>query len=78
MTGISTPSLYRLIWKTIHIINNYDKLQLIFPQSKEEVINAAKGFQTMSANGCLWNVATVVDGYHLETYAHLQSHMQKM
>ncbi len=78
LTGISTPSLYRLIWKTIHIINNCDKLQLIFPQSKEEVINAAKGFQTISANGCLWNVATVVDGYHLETHAPPKSHAKNV
>ena len=67
LTGISIPSLYRLIWKTVHAINSCKELDISFPQEEEEVLIAANGFETISTNGCLWNVVTVVDGYHLET-----------
>ena len=66
-TGISTSSLYRVIWKTIKSINRCKELAITFPQTIEEVKAAAKGFQSVSDQGCIWNCVSVLDGYHLTT-----------
>ena len=36
ITGISTASFYRVIWKTIIAINKCAELDMVFPQSKEQ------------------------------------------
>jgi hypothetical protein len=42
-------------------------LSISFPQSVEEVKEAAAGFSSISKEGCIWNCVAVVDGYHLQT-----------
>ena len=68
LTGMSTSSLYRVVWKTIHAINKCNELELSFPQSNDQLLAAAKGFPSVSSNGSLWNVVSVIDGYHLQTH----------
>lgn len=65
-TGVSTASLYRIIWKCIDAINACPELIIKFPTTNDEVIEAARGFQTISTQGCVWNCVSVVDGYHLQ------------
>jgi hypothetical protein len=67
--GMSTSSLYRLIWKTIKAINNccHNDLTVKFPTSVDDVKTAAAGFSSISKEGCIWNCIAVVDGYHLQT-----------
>lgn len=78
LTGISTSSFYRIVWKTIHAINSCKELQISFPQSQEDVLEAAKGFQSISTNGCIWNVASVIDGYHLQTHTPQKSQVKNV
>jgi len=65
-TGMSTPSLYRIVWKCIHAIIKCVALDITFPSSTEEVKAAAEGFSSISKEGCIWNCVGVIDGYHLE------------
>jgi hypothetical protein len=72
-TGLSVASFYRVVWKTIHAINNMkgdpvaaSLLGIKFPSSIEEAEQAAQGFQSISTQGCIWNCVAVVDGYHLQ------------
>jgi hypothetical protein len=67
--GMSTSSLYRLIWKTIKAINNccHNDLTVKFPTSVDDVKTAAAGFSSISKEVCIWNCIAVVDGYHLQT-----------
>jgi hypothetical protein len=65
-TGMSTPSLYRIVWKCIHAIIICVALEIIFPSSTDEVKAAAEGFSSISKERCIWNCVGVIDGYHLE------------
>jgi len=65
-TGISVASLYRVVWKCIDAINECDSLAVKFPTTLDEVKEAAKGFETISTQGCIWNCVSVIDGYHLQ------------
>jgi hypothetical protein len=77
-TGISTGSLYRVIfksrgslyrviWKCMKAIIKCKELEIKFPQTVEEVKRAARGFESISTQGCIWNCVSVADGYHLQT-----------
>jgi hypothetical protein len=66
-TGMSRPSFYRVVWKTVDAINRCEGLAINFPQTVDEVKEAAKGFQGISSQGCIWNCVAVIDGYHLHT-----------
>ena len=66
-TGISVPSLYRVIWKCIDAINACDELAISFPTTVDEVKEAARGFETISTQRCIWNCVSVIDGYLLRT-----------
>ena len=67
-TGISVPSYYRIVWKTIWAINKNpsDILSIKFPATIDDARDAALGFQTISQQGCIWNCVAVLDGYHLQ------------
>jgi hypothetical protein len=65
LTGISVPSVYRVIWKTMMAIVNCPQLQIKFPSTAEELKQSALGFESVSTNGCITNCVTVIDGYHL-------------
>jgi DDE superfamily endonuclease len=64
-TGMSVPSVYRVIWKCIDAINACDELAIKFPTTMDEVKEAARGFETISTQGCIWNCVSVIDGYLL-------------
>jgi hypothetical protein len=64
-TGISVPSIYRIIWKTMKALINCPELQVKFPSTEKELKDAALGFESVSTGGCISNCITVVDGYHL-------------
>jgi hypothetical protein len=65
-TSVSTALLYRIIWKCIDAINACPELIIKCPTTNDEVIEAARRFQTISTQGCIWNCVSVVDGYHLQ------------
>jgi hypothetical protein len=72
-TGLSVALPYRVVWKTMHAINNMkgdpvaaSLLGIKFPSSIEEAEPSAQGFQSISTQGCIWNCVAVVDGYHLQ------------
>jgi hypothetical protein len=64
-TGVSKSSFYRVLWKTMHAINNTKESLLFikFPVSIEEAEAAAQGFQRISTQGCIWNYVAAIDGY---------------
>jgi DDE superfamily endonuclease len=65
LTGISVPSLYRIMWKTMLAIVACPQLQVKFPKTDEELKESALGFESVSTGGCMSNCITVIDGYHL-------------
>jgi hypothetical protein len=65
LTGISVPSVYRVIWKTMMAIVNCPQISVQFPNTAEEYKQSAFGFQSISTGGCISNCVTVIDGYHL-------------
>ena len=71
ITGISSASFYRVLWKTIIAINKAPGLAMKFPTTTEECQVAAAGFESISTksmeNGeiAINNCVGVVDGYLL-------------
>lgn len=63
IAGISKPSFYRVIWKTIVAIVKCPDLAFKFPQSDREVQRAIAGFTEISHMGAINNCAGVVDGF---------------
>jgi DDE superfamily endonuclease len=63
--GISKSSFYRVVWKTITAICKVEDLRPRFPQTKEEIEAAMKGFTSISYDGIINNCVGVVDGYLL-------------
>ena len=64
--GISFTAFYHAIWKCVDAINNAPGLMIHFPTTRDEVVQAAKGFSTISSQACIWNCVAVIDGYHLQ------------
>ena len=52
-TGISTASLFHLVWKVVFAINNCDALAITFPTTQEEYENASRGFASIGKEGCI-------------------------
>ena len=77
-TGISTASFYRVVWKCIDAINKCPKLGIKFPQTRDEVYEAAKGFSSISSQGCIWNCVSAIDGYHLQIKAPSKSEVKNV
>ena len=71
ITGISTASFYRVVWKTVIAINKCQQMDMHFPQTKEQCLVAAAGFESISAKSLVNGEAAikhcvgVVDGYLL-------------
>jgi hypothetical protein len=65
LTGISVPSIYRIIWKTIRALIFCPQLKIKFPTTEKELKDAAFGFESVSTGACITNCVSVVDGYHL-------------
>ncbi len=68
ITGISSASFYRVLWKTMRAINQSKSeiLSIKFPATTAEAPDAAMGFQSVSQGSCIWNCVAGVDGYHLQ------------
>jgi hypothetical protein len=64
-TGISRPSFYRVVWKTIKAIVRCPQLKIKFPTTAQECREAAMKFRNISTGHAIKNCVTVVDGYLL-------------
>ena len=53
-TGMSTTSFYRTIKKTTKAITCCNQFSIKFPSTVDEVHDAAKGFESISSQGCIW------------------------
>ena len=67
LVGISQSSFFHLLWKTIKAINKCAELQITWPYTKEQQIECACGFTSISTNCALCECVAVLDGYHLQT-----------
>ena len=67
LIGISQPSFYCKLWKTIKAINHCPELQITWPHTEERQLECATGFTSISTNHALQDCVTVLDGYHLQT-----------
>ena len=67
LVGISQPSFYRVLWKTIKAINSRTELQISWPNTKERQLECTRGFTCISTNWALHECVTVLDGNHLQT-----------
>jgi hypothetical protein len=65
-SGMSVSLLYCVVWKCIDAINECDDLTVKYPTTLDKVKEAARGFQTTSTQGCIWNCVRVINGYHLQ------------
>jgi hypothetical protein len=63
IAGISKPSFYRVVWKTITLIVKCPQLRIAFPSDREEIAKAMEGFTGISSGGAIQNCVSVVDGY---------------
>ena len=65
VAGISQPSFYRVVWKTIFAIVKTPDLSIKWPKSGAEIQSAISGFTSISKNGVISNCAGVGDGFLL-------------
>jgi DDE superfamily endonuclease len=63
--GISQPSFYRVVWKTMKALCLCQELRIVFPQSEEECAEAAEAFTTLSTGDAITNCVSCCDGYLL-------------
>jgi hypothetical protein len=61
--GISVPSFYCVIWRTIHAINK--SIRIDFPFTPQQCADVAAKFENISHNGVIKNCVGAVDGYLL-------------
>jgi DDE superfamily endonuclease len=67
--GISRAALFQLLWMTIDAIRTSEDPRLNnihFPQTPEELDEAAQGFEAISYQGAIPNCVSVIDGYHVK------------
>ena len=64
--GISKPSFYQVVWKTMYAIVRCENLQIIWPNTKELAVQSAVGFSSISTNCAMTECVAVLDGYHME------------
>jgi hypothetical protein len=70
--GISVPSFYCILWRTIKAINHTLKIE--FPSSEEECAVLAEGFERASHSGVIKNCVGAIDGYLLAIATPRKSH----
>jgi len=63
IAGISKPSFYRVLWKTIISICNCEALDTIFPTTRDQTNEAVRGFTSISHQEAINNCVSVVDGF---------------
>jgi hypothetical protein len=65
-SGISKASFYRVLWQTLSAINRCEQLALHFPQTMEECMEAAAGFESVSYKGAIDGCVGAIDGWLLK------------
>jgi hypothetical protein len=77
---MSSSSFYRILWKTIEAINNCSDpyIKIKFPKTEPECNTLAKGFMSVSTNGCIQNCVAAIDGYLLAINAPAKKKMELM
>jgi len=63
--GMSVPSFYRVLWRTVRAINRCPDLDLKWPKDNSDVFAASAAFMTIGTNSTINNCVGVVDGYLL-------------
>jgi DDE superfamily endonuclease len=63
IAGISKPSFYRVVWKTIMALVKCPQLSMSFPKSPEQITKLIAGFTSISFDHAITNCVGVVDGY---------------
>ena len=66
VVGISKPSFYRVVWKTMYAIVRCKNLQIMWPDTKELAVQNAAGFSSISTNRVMTECVAVLDGYHMK------------
>ena len=65
IAGISQASFYRVVWKTMKVINSTGALRIKFPEGSSELNKAISDFSTISTDMAIVNCIGVIDGYLL-------------
>ena len=63
--GISKASFYSVVWKTMYAIAHCKQLQILWPDTKEKVVDSAARFSSTSTNHVMTECVAVLDGYHM-------------
>jgi DDE superfamily endonuclease len=64
--GFSRSSFYNILWCTIDAINRCFELDVEFPWTTDECIEASPGFRAVSSGEAMDACVFAVDGYHLQ------------
>jgi len=65
-TGISQTAFYHYIYKCMDAILASTELAYMFPETEQELNEAAHGFTTMSSHGAIQGCVACLDGYLLQ------------
>ena len=65
IAGISRSSFYRVIWKTMRVINQTGALRVLWPRESRQLNQAISDFTTISKDGAINNCVGAIDGYLL-------------
>ena len=66
VVGISKPSFYRVVWKTMYVIVRCGNLRIMWLDTKELAVQSAAGFSSISTNRVMTECVVVLNGYHME------------
>jgi hypothetical protein len=67
VAGVSKPSFYQIVWKTIRAIVRCVPLKMVFQTKQHEINEAISHFVSISQEQAISNCAGVVDGFLLRT-----------
>lgn len=68
LTGVSIPSFYRVVYRTLRLIVACKELEICLPATEEECKVLANGFRGISFKEAITNCIGVIDGYLLRIY----------
>lgn len=68
ITGVSTASFYRVVYKTIYYLNKCKELEIYFPSTVAECDVLAAGFENISYKSAITNCIGAIDGYLLRIH----------
>ena len=64
--GISKPSFYHVVWKTMYAIVRCKNIRITWRDTKELAVQSVAGFSSISTNRVMTECVAVLDGYHTE------------